>query len=194
MVRPPEMDPAMGSRNHMAMDMHARRRPNTRGHRLGHVHVAIMSVVGGFAGTAHARSGGGSAVQQRNSQRSQQADQCRSKHRMCPSPAGARSQRLLTRDMPVLSATFGQNPERPVTGRSVSNVSRETFDMQPTNERAPGRFPSALQSMPGTRDGAGDREFQTLHNAHPAEGFRRRTVIFAPGHCVWRLGKPPGRW
>jgi hypothetical protein len=64
----------------MAMDVHTRR------HRFGSVHVAVMRVVGGFAGTAHARGSG--SARQRYCQRSQQANQCRSKHRVCPSPLG----------------------------------------------------------------------------------------------------------
>ena len=87
MVRPPEMDPAVGSWNHVAMNMNARRRPDTRGHRLRHVHVAVMmGVVGRFAGAAQACGGSGGAHQQRNGQGSQQASQCRSKHRVCPFP------------------------------------------------------------------------------------------------------------
>lgn len=52
MEPPPGMDCAVGERNHVAMDVHLRR------HRCGY-----LRVVGGFAGTAHARGGGGSAVQ-----------------------------------------------------------------------------------------------------------------------------------
>lgn len=95
MVPPPGMHVAVGERNHMAMGMHTRR------HRFGGVHMVVMRVVSRFAGTAHARSGGGSAGQQCDCQGSQQANQCRSKHRVCPSPDGARFQQLLTRDMPV---------------------------------------------------------------------------------------------